>query len=134
MNKVLSALLAILSSLLLTGVVPAQAQEGHPLVGTWQSEWGNHNFLNLVLEWDGKQITGTANPGQNATTIGAVVLDSSSWKVTITTDLKDDSGKSVHFTVSGTLENIGSPVRIIKGEWHTDTDRGSLVLQRQNGA
>src|SRR5690606_9411191 len=43
----------------------AGAQEGHPLVGTWQGEWGpnNANFLTLILYWDGKAISGIVNPG-----------------------------------------------------------------------
>ena len=46
---------------------PVVAQEGHPLKGSWIGTWTtNHNQGNdllLVLNWDGKNITGTINPG-----------------------------------------------------------------------
>ncbi len=65
-----------LFTLMIAGTMPLQAQEGHPLTGTWQGEWGNGNFLTLIMEWDGKAIVGTNNPGPSATDIGTVVLDS----------------------------------------------------------
>lgn len=45
----------------------AIAQEGHPLKGSWLGEWGpnktTRNQVFLVMDWDGKTITGTINPG-----------------------------------------------------------------------
>lgn len=119
--------------LLFTGITPLQAQEGHPLVGTWQGEWDG-NFLTLILSWDGNALTGMANPGPAMTTLESVVLDSSTWSVTLTTDLKDDSGNTIHFSASGTLDNIGSPTRSLQGKWRTDTGNGTFTLTRQSGA
>ena len=46
---------------------PAIAQEGHPLKGSWIGTWGpsqNHsNDIIMIMNWDGKAITGTINPG-----------------------------------------------------------------------
>src|SRR5688572_13194658 len=61
-DKAMTRLLTLLL-LSVAAALPASAQEGHPLVGTWQGEWGNSQFLTLILEWDGKNITGVANPG-----------------------------------------------------------------------
>ena len=38
--------------------------------------------------------------------------------------------------VSGgiTLDNIGSPVRALQGNWRTDTGNGTFTLTRQSGA
>src|SRR5438093_13772912 len=48
-------------------VVSGLAQEGHPLTGTWSGDWGpkttERNHLTVVMNWDGKSITGTINPG-----------------------------------------------------------------------
>jgi hypothetical protein len=121
-------------ALMLTSTLPLQAQEGHPLVGTWQGEWGNDNFLTLIMQWDGKAISGTTNPGPTATDIGTVVLDSTTWTVTVTTDLKDDAGNTTHFTLTGKLDNIGSPVRSVQANWKTDSESGTFTLARQSGA
>lgn len=120
--------------LLLGSALPLQAQEGHPLVGTWQGEWGAGNFLTLIMTWDGQKIVGTTNPGPTATDISSVVLDSKTWTVTVTTDLKDDAGKVTKFVLSGKLDNIGSPLRVLQGRWENGSDRGDMKLARQSGA
>jgi hypothetical protein len=42
-------------------IIPAFAQEGHPLTGTWHGDWGprptHRNDVTLVLDWDGKNIS-----------------------------------------------------------------------------
>ena len=47
--------------------LPALAQEGHPLKGSWLGTWAGNkihgNDVLLVMTWDGKNITGTINPG-----------------------------------------------------------------------
>lgn len=130
MTRLLTLLLFSVSA-----VFPAYAQEGHPLVGTWQGEWGNSQFLTLILEWDGKTITGIANPGPDTMVdVGKVTLDSSTWTVTIDTDLKDDAGETFHFTAKGKIDNIGSPLRVLNAEWTAGSEKGSFVLARQGGA
>ena len=82
--------------------VPAalQAQFGHPLKGQWSGEWGpkdKPNRLLLNFDWDGKEITGTINPGPNAAVVKSVVFDytnPSSWGVKITAEGKDASGQA----------------------------------------
>ena len=126
--------IATMLVLLLASVLPLQAQEGHPLTGTWQGEWGKDNFLTLIMTWDGKAIVGTTNPGPTATTITSAVLDSSTWTVTITTDLKNDKGEVTKFVLIGKLETIGSPLRFIQGHWENGHDSGEMKLARQSGA
>jgi hypothetical protein len=45
----------------------ALAQEGHPLKGTWLGDWGpsktTRNQVFIIMDWDGKAISGTINPG-----------------------------------------------------------------------
>ncbi len=126
----------LIALMLLCATLPLYAQEGHPLAGTWQAEWGNGQFLTLILTWDGKAISGMANPGPAMTELGsgAVTLNSSNWTVTIDTDLKDDNGNTLHFSAKGKLENIGSPVRALNGEWTSGNNKGVLTLARQSGA
>src|SRR6266581_1035616 len=82
-------------------VVAAFAQEGHPLVGTWYGDWGptptHRNQITLVMSWDGKNISGTINPGPDSIPIQAATLDSTKWTVHIEADAKDNEGNTVHF-------------------------------------
>jgi len=114
------------------------AQEGHPLVGTWQGDWGpaadDRNFLTIIMNWDGKAITGLVNPGPDSSELQAVKLDSSTWSVTIETDLKDDAGQSHHFKAEGKLENIGTQTRALNGTWEDGQGKGTFTLTRQSGA
>ena len=45
----------------------ALAQEGHPLKGSWLGDWGpnktTRNQAFLVVDWDGKALSGMLNPG-----------------------------------------------------------------------
>src|SRR5687767_2205 len=75
----------------------AVAQEGHPLSGTWSGDWGPsadaRTRITLVMNWDGKAVTGTINPGPDAVTLGRVTVDYAKWTVRIEADGKDPSGK-----------------------------------------
>src|SRR5215467_5943196 len=92
-------------SVFLIAVVSASAQEGHPLTGTWSGDWGatatQRNHLTLVLSWDGKNVTGTINPGPDAIKLGSVNLDVTNWTVRIEADGKDQAGKVVHISAEG---------------------------------
>jgi hypothetical protein len=115
----------------------AMAQEGHPLVGTWLGDWGptadDRNFLTIIMNWDGDKITGLVNPGPDSTELQAARLDSSTWTVTIETDLKDDAGQTHHFKAEGKLENIGMQTREVNGTWEDGQAEGSFTLVRQSG-
>src|SRR5262245_39865163 len=82
--------------------VSLRAQEGHPLTGTWAGDWGatatQRTHLTLVLNWDGKNVTGTINPGPDAVPISTVFVDVTNWTVRIEADAKDQSGKAVHIS------------------------------------
>jgi hypothetical protein len=131
--KRLVTTLALLSGL----SAPAFAQQGHPLTGTWQGEWGtegsNGNFLTLIMEWDGKAITGIANPGPDSTPIENLVLNSSDWSVDIDMPLKDAKSQMVQFKAEGTISDLGSQTRVLKGTWSDGTQSGPFTLTRQSG-
>ena len=128
-------LLAVVAFLFTTA---AAAQEGHPLTGTWQGDWGatadDRNFLTVIMIWDGQKITGLVNPGPDSSQLQEVTLDSSTWTVTLETDLKDDAGQAHHFEAEGKLENIGSQTRTLNGTWDDGQRKGTFTLTRQNGA
>ena len=90
-------------------VVSGIAQEGHPLTGTWSGDWGpttsQRNHLTFVMNWDGKNVTGTINPGPDSIPVGSVLLDVTNWTVRIEADAKDQSGRAVHIAAEGKLED-----------------------------
>ena len=54
------------------------SQEGHPAKGTWVGYWGptaTENRLVIVMDYDGKNISGAVNPGPNAVPIKLARLD-----------------------------------------------------------
>ena len=113
---------------------PAAAQEGHPLKGSWLGTWtGNTTHdpdLVLVLNWDGKAITGNINPGPNAVPIQKATLDADKWMVHLEADGKDVSGKTVRYLVDGKLENIGAYARVLSGTWTEGGTKGDFKVVR----
>lgn len=115
--------------------VSGQAQEGHPLVGTWLGEWGEEgHFLTLIMTWDGSAISGIVNPGPDATPVRNVQLDSSTWTVRMEFDIRLDTGETVEFSGDGRLENIGAHTRTLQGNWRARTGAGAFSVTRQSGA
>jgi hypothetical protein len=110
------------------------AQEGHPLTGIWYGDWGpnatQRNSLTIQMQWDGKNVTGLANPGPDSYTLKLVTLDSSKWTVHIEADGKDEKGNVSKVVADGKLENIGSYNRTITGTWTQGTAKGMFKLKR----
>jgi len=114
--------------------VPASAQFGHPLKGTWSGDWGtgkeNRTRVLLELNWDGKAITGTINPGPNGAQMQKASLDPETWAVHLEADGKDASGKTVRYVIDGKLENIGAYQRVIRGTWMQGATKGDFKIVR----
>lgn len=127
-----SALPLILAAAFL--ILPALAQEGHPLTGTWHGEWspmpGQHARIVMFMKWDSKNITGTINPGPRAVPLTAASLDAEKWTVHFEGDGKDKAGNAVHISADGKLDNIGSYNRTITGTWSEGTAKGDFKLTR----
>lgn len=114
--------------------VSAVAQEGYPLTGTWYGDWGptptHRNQITLVVNWDGKIVSGIINPGPDSIPIKVMTLDSSKWTVHIEADGKDEQGRTVTFIADGKLENIGSWKRTLSGSWGHGTVKGDFKIAR----
>jgi len=114
----------------------AFAQFGHPMKGQWSGQWGPANSPNrllLDLHWDGKEITGTINPGPEAATIKSITFDytdPSAWVVKMTAEGKDSSGKPVQISVDGKLENIGAYTKLFHGTWTQSGKKGDFTVTR----
>ena len=110
------------------------AQQGHPLTGTWTGDWGptatQRNPVTFVMNWDGQKVTGLINPGPDSIPISSVFVDVTNWTVRIEADAKDQSGKPVHISAEGRLEDLGSYHRTLAGSWRQGTVKGDFKITR----
>jgi hypothetical protein len=111
------------------------AQEGHPLKGSWLGEWqGNavhgDNIL-LILDWDGKAITGMINPGTDNMPLTKASLEPNGWVVRLEAEGKDKDGSAVRYVIEGKIENLELPNRAINGTWSSNKGRGTFTASRQ---
>lgn len=115
--------------------VPAVAQEGFPLKGSWIGVWESNTVhgpdVLVVLNWDGKKITGEINPGTDNIKISNATLDPDGWKVHIEADAKDKQGAALHYVIDGTIQEIELPNREVVGTWQSQNGRGKFDIRRQ---
>ncbi len=122
------------SAALIAACLSVLAQQGHPLTGTWSGDWGatatQRTQVTIVMNWDGKNVTGIINPGPGSIPLAGVSLDPATWTVRIEADAKDPSGKPVHIAAEGHLEDIGSYHRTLTGSWTQGAVKGDFKLTR----
>jgi hypothetical protein len=132
--KVLSVIL-LFAALWLAGAASAAAQEGHPLKGSWIGTWAGNkihgNDVLVVLNWDGKNITGTINPGTDNIAIKTATLNPDGWVVHIEADAKDKAGKPLTYVIDGRIENLPLANRTIVGTWKNERESGAFKIGRQ---
>jgi len=103
----------------------ASAQEGHPAKGSWIGEWkGNSNgeSVLVVMNWDGKDITGIINPGTDNLQISKAELDPSDWSIKI---------EAGDYVIEGNFARLELPNRSIIGTWRNGNARGDFEIVRQ---
>lgn len=114
---------------------PVVAQEGHPLKGSWIGSWGpaksHSDRLLVIMNWDGKAITGTINPGTDNIPIKSASLNPDGWVVTIQADVKDKSGAVLNYALEGRIQDLALPDRSIAGTWKNGRETGKFEIQRQ---
>ena len=122
-----------LAAFLLT-LVPLMAQEGHPLLGSWHGDWGpnakDRTDVAFILNYDGKNIVGMINPGPDVAKLQNASLDASNWGVHLEADMKDRSGKLIHFVADGKVEDVTSARRRIVGTWSQGGMKGDFKITR----
>ena len=129
------ALIFVVALFVASLAVPAVAQEGHPLKGSWIGTWGpsqNHaDDVLVVLKWDGKALSGTINPGTDDIPLKVATLNPTGWLVHLEGDGKDKAGKVISYVIDGKIENLGLPHRSIVGTWKAGTESGPIRISRQ---
>jgi hypothetical protein len=115
-------------------IVPAAAQEGHPLSGSWHGAWhptaSQRVPVLIYMMWDSQKVVGTINPGPHAIPLKVATLDADNWTVHFEGDGKDASGNPVHIVIDGKLSDIGSYHRKITGTWTQGSQKGDFEITR----
>ncbi|PYR97464.1 MAG: hypothetical protein DMG16_24515 [Acidobacteria bacterium] len=124
-------------------VAPIFAQMGYPLKGSWSGDWwlkkGEENHLLLDFDWDGKTLTGVLNPGTDNVVLQKLSLEPPTggvegaidpWNLHFEADVKDTSGRTVHYVVDGKLQNIGAYRKFVTGTWMAGNQKGEFRIVR----
>ena len=88
------------------------------------------------MHYNGKEVTGTINPGPNAFPLKTVTVipgpedNPGVWTIKMEADGKDASGKAVTVVVDGKLTNLGSHNRVLSGTWTQGGVKGDFKLTR----
>ena len=102
------------------------AQEGHPLKGSWIGEWSENTalgeFVLIVMDWNGEEVTGMINPGTDNMAIENVELDPSNWSVEISAG---------GYTIEGVIQSLELPSRSLVGSWSSRGGSGDFEIVRQ---
>jgi hypothetical protein len=80
----------------------------------------------MVLNWDGKAITGMINPGTDNIPIKTATLTPEGWVVRIQAE-----GKTESVTLEGKIENVAMHNRTVTGTWKNAKESGKFQMQRQ---
>ena len=130
----LKTIIAIFLLSLVMGL-PVIAQEGYPLKGSWIGVWESNtqhgNDVLMVMNWDGKNVSGIINPGSDNIKIDKATLDPTGWKVHIEADAKTKQGAALRYVIDGTIQNLQQPNRAIVGTWQSQSGRGKFEIHRQ---
>ena len=125
----------VLSLVSLAGSTRTAAQEGHPLKGSWIGSWGpaktHTDDLVLILNWDGKSVTGVLNPGVDDVMIKNATLNPEGWLFRFEADVKEKAGTTLNYVFEGKLENLAFPNRTITGTWKNQRESGKFKIGRQ---
>ena len=84
-----------------------------------------------MLTWDGKNITGTINPGTDNIPVKNATLNPEGWVLRFEADAKDKSGNPLNYVVEGKIANLALPNRSITGTWKNQKESGTFKIARQ---
>jgi hypothetical protein len=118
-----------------TMLLPAIAQEGHPMSGSWVGDWGptkdQRTRVVVAMEWTGKELTATINPGPNAIKAKVARVNPVDWSVHLEADGKDAQGRPVPYVIDGKIDDLGTYNRSIIGTWNAGAVKGDFSITRQ---
>jgi hypothetical protein len=128
------ALTVLLALAVVSLGAPITAQEGHPLKGSWLGTWGpskaHSNDILVIMNWDGKTISGMINPGTDNVPIKNATLNPEGWVVHLEAEFKDKAG-AVNYVLDGKIEGLAFHNRSVTGTWKSQSESGKFKISRQ---
>ena len=128
------ALTVLLTLAVVSLAAPINAQEGHPLKGSWLGTWGpskvHSNDILVIMNWDGKTISGMINPGTDNIPIKNATLNPEGWVVHLEAEWKDKAGP-VNYVLDGKIEGLAFHNRSVTGTWKSQSESGKFKISRQ---
>lgn len=125
--------LCLVCTMLVGAIALAEAlpqNSSDPLTGTWTGDWGpspeHRNQATVQLKWDGTNLTGTVNPGEDAVPLEKCTFDPQTGSVHMEADAKNRRGDTVHYLIDGKVE--GSTMT---GTWNHGSRKGDFKLTKQ---
>ena len=115
--------------------LPPRAQEGHPMDGSWIGDFGpnkeQRTRVLVVMEWTGKELVATINPGRNAIPAKVAKVNPDDWSLHLEAEGKDSQGRPVSYVIDGTIDDLGTYNRSIIGTWISGGVKGDFSITRQ---
>ena len=123
--------LALLAVFLVAGVsIVALNAADAAINGTWVGDWGpsanDRNQVTVELKWDGKNLTGTVNPGANAVELKKATFDVKTGAIHFEADATNRRGNQIHYVIDGKVE--GSTMT---GTWNHDNRNGDFKITKK---
>jgi hypothetical protein len=113
-----------------TGNAGADFGQGHPVKGSFVGEWGpnanTRDGLLVLMDWDGKSITATINPGPEGIPITRAELNPKDW----TLHVEGGTG-AARVVLDGKFENLTWLARSLAGTYTRGNRRGTFKIIRQ---
>lgn len=108
----------------------AQKAGTDPLSGTWVGDWGpspdHRNQVTVELKWDGKNLTGSVNPGPNAVELKKATFDPKKGAVHFEADTKNRRGNPIHYVIDGKVEKD-----VMTGTWNHEDRKGDFKITKK---
>jgi hypothetical protein len=83
------------------------------------------------MEWTGKELMVTINPGPNAIPVKVARVDPTNWSLHLEAEAKDAKGQPVSYVIDGTIDDLGTYNRSIAGTWIAGAVKGNFSITRQ---
>jgi len=127
--------LTLMGSLLMSGFFPqANAQHGHPIVGTWSGFMNRPQGQALralfTFDFSAEQvISGALIINGRRYPVTSASLDPETWTVKIEATGQDRAGATQTYLLEAVFENLDSPVaRTLSGTWQDGSNAGDFRI------
>ena len=121
----------LLSALLLSGASAFFLNAADdPLSGTWAGDWGpspaDRNQVTVELKWDGKNLSGTVNPGPNAVELKKTTFEPKTGVIHMEADATSRRGTPIHYMIDGKVDG-----KEMTGSWNHDNRKGDFKIAKK---